>query len=1029
MVAYYAEDIYDEKFLQEMTPEEQQNLTLTINPQLFLEALLLEIRGKTIGYCAWKKKNMQRELNLALHVLELAERASDLRPDDDILKEKLETAKKDVHEHIQRETKAAQFRARVSWKVDGEKPSKFFCELEKFNAVQKYIPQLIINDKDGKEVLVKDQMSVDKELFNFYQNLYRSQEKNIETLKIGDFLGENSDNTPKLNCTIADQLEGLLTVEEATNYIKKCRSDASPGSSGFTGGFFKLFWRQIKHFVVNSLNHAYESGSLSVSQKLGVIVLLPKPEKDKRLLTNWRPISLLNQTYKILSGAMAERIKQVLPDIINTDQKGFVKGRFMGEWNRNTYDVIEYAKNNNRSGLLLLIDFEKAFDSISHSFIIKSLHHFGFGYSFIKWINVLLNGAESCINHSGNVTNRFKVERSCRQGDPISPYLFIICVEILALRIRQDRAVKGFNLGKFTQKLDFYADDLTAYLDGSESSLRRLIMILDEFQKISGLRINLSKCKAVWIGKNRFDKRKICTDFNLKWAHKFTLLGIDFDSDLAEMDTNFRKKLEEIKNLYKNWLYRHLTPFGRVTVIKSLAMSKLTHVVLVCPHISSGSMHELVTCSFNFLWKGKPDRLKRNEVMQPYEKGGLNMPEIQCFWDSLKLSWSRRLMSSSGVWQKILQLNLFGANYSMKDLWYGGPLLLEKMSKDIDNPFWKDTLLAFARLQTDLPFAHPHLFYHLNIFENNFFAVKGEPLKRSEFNSLWVKQVCQVGDIFNLEARPPELLSNAEINKKFGLQLDFLSYHRLKTAVIMAGEQVNHKTYNENVSDLENPRLPALQKLSCIQSKGCSIFYKTLRAKDIISHNTTKSEAKWHEYLGKIYSVSFWDHVWKITTNQYVSKRVRWLQIQINHYKLPTNYSVNKYRQMQSPLCTFCPLDQHLEKIPVLFWECPVVNSFWANIGNFLRSIFPNIELSKREALFGDMMSKPDSIINTILLLSRHYIWKQKFTSGRLMWDRYIQYLKEELTLIYCVMKFQNEPEKVRNLWGPILELVGVNLE
>jgi hypothetical protein len=169
----------------------------------------------------------------------------------------------------------------------------------------------------------------------------------------------------------------------------------------------------------------------------------------------------------------------------------------------------------NQEALLLLIDFEKAFDSVSHSFIIKSLHFFGFGYSFIKWINLLLNDVSSCINHCGNISDRFKVGRSCRQGDPISPYLFIICVEVLALRIRQDKSVKGFRLGNFEQKLDFYADDLTAYLDGSESSLRGIIKILDQFKDISGLKINLKKCKAVWIGKHRFSNLKLCEEFKL----------------------------------------------------------------------------------------------------------------------------------------------------------------------------------------------------------------------------------------------------------------------------------------------------------------------------------------------------------------------------------------------------------------------------------------------------------------------------------------------------------------------------------
>ena len=244
-----------------------------------------------------------------------------------------------------------------------------------------------------------EQKEVDKEIFKFYQSLYKSQESDLKTLTNEEYLSPQDLSHPTLSIAQSKNLEGKLTIEEATKYLKTCRSDASPGSSGFTGGFYQFFWRNIKHSVVNSLNFAYETGSLSTSQKLGVIILLPKPDKDKCLLNNWRPISLLNQVYKILSGALTERLKPALEYIIHPDQKGFVSGRYMGECIRNVYDVVEYAKNRKRVGLLLLIDFEKAFDSISHSFIIKSLHFFGFGYSFIKWINLLINDIYSCINH------------------------------------------------------------------------------------------------------------------------------------------------------------------------------------------------------------------------------------------------------------------------------------------------------------------------------------------------------------------------------------------------------------------------------------------------------------------------------------------------------------------------------------------------------------------------------------------------------------------------------------------------------
>ena len=159
------------------------------------------------------------------------------------------------------------------------------------------------------------------------------------------------------------------------------KNNKSPGSDGFTSEFLKFFWKDLKVFVIGSLNYGYSLGSLSVTQKQGIITCLPKGDKSRHFLKNWQPISLLNTVYKIGSGVIANRIKKVLPTLINNDQTGFIASRYIGENIRLLFDIMEYAEENDIPGLFLLIDFEKAFDSISWNFLNNILKIFNFGES------------------------------------------------------------------------------------------------------------------------------------------------------------------------------------------------------------------------------------------------------------------------------------------------------------------------------------------------------------------------------------------------------------------------------------------------------------------------------------------------------------------------------------------------------------------------------------------------------------------------------------------------------------------------
>ena len=170
-----------------------------------------------------------------------------------------------------------------------------------------------------------------------------------------------------LNC-----LEGELTESEILAVLKKMKNDKSPGSDGFTVEFFKFFYNDLKVFIRKSINEGYRDGKLSITQRQGIITCLPKGEKPKHSFKKWPPITLLNVIYKLASGSKAERIKQVLDKLISKEQTGFMSGRYIGENTRLIYDILHITKLD-IPGLLLIIDFEKAFDSISWKFIEKVL--------------------------------------------------------------------------------------------------------------------------------------------------------------------------------------------------------------------------------------------------------------------------------------------------------------------------------------------------------------------------------------------------------------------------------------------------------------------------------------------------------------------------------------------------------------------------------------------------------------------------------------------------------------------------------
>ena len=130
----------------------------------------------------------------------------------------------------------------------------------------------------------------------------------------------------------------------------------------------------------------------------------------------------------------------------------------------------------------------------------------------------------------------FHIERGCRQGDPLSPYLFILCAEIMAIKIRENPKIKGIKVLHSEHEISQFADDTSVILDGSEESLNETLLELEWIKKISGLKINFSKTQVIWIGSKKYSSHRLCKNWNLSWGKTtFTVLGINFDVDISKI--------------------------------------------------------------------------------------------------------------------------------------------------------------------------------------------------------------------------------------------------------------------------------------------------------------------------------------------------------------------------------------------------------------------------------------------------------------------------------------------------------------
>ncbi len=829
-------------------------------------------------------------------------------------------------------------RSKIKWVNEGERSTKYFYNLEKSRQSSNVIRQ--IKDEIGNiQTLDEDILS---EIKKFYKKLFSS--KNITQEDINEYL-DSVETINTLNQTQKDSCDQQITKKEITKVIENLKNGKSPGCDGLTTEFYKKYWHEISDLFMNMVNETYEKGEMPYTLRKAILALLFK-KGDKTLIKNYRPISLTNYDYKIICFVLANRLQKVLDSIIHKDQSGYIKKRYIGSNARLLEDYFEHCESAQIPGILLFLDFEKAFDSVEWNFMISVLEKFNFGKGFINWVKILYTKPIISIKNNGWLSEDIELHRGVRQGCPLSALLFVLTVEVMACAIRNNDAIHGFHCGDTEIKTSLYADDTSLLLSDLES-LENAILTVEKFSKVAGPRLNKDKTEGILLG----PLKDTLINYNeIKFTNEAVrCLGIymGHDKDTCEFK-NWYEKLEKMKIVFERWKNRKLTIFGKTLIIKSLAASKLIHAmsIIVTPeHI----LKDIERIIFNFLWD-KNERIKRKTLIGPKDMGGIDMLDITSKDKSLKAGWIKRLVDknpNSCFVNMYLQKFGIDINYLAKTTCKDANMLMDnlKLSK-----FWAQVFAFLNECKTikETQLLNNSEFFSEPIWFNNRLLIANKPI----FLSNWAKSnILYIKDLF----RDGSLLNEVQLQENLIYRTNWMAEYLKIKRILRPFLEIFDTGVARHINIKDQWVLLYRNTLYCTKTQKSRFYYNILISKKNVRN-----------YMEKTWERTFdMDIEWqKVYQNQVYNVQER--KLGEFNYKLICNIintrtNISKWNKNVNANCQFC---NNRQTVKHLLFECPRVENLWKLIGNILQ-----VNIRYKHLVIGNVVEN-DFILNRNLVLS-----------------------------------------------------------
>ena len=433
----------------------------------------------------------RQHLECELEALDLKESLASLSNEERVRRE---GCKLELEKVAQLEEVSWRQKSRVLWVKEGDNNTKFFHKMANSHRRYNNMERVVV---DG--VVYEDDSVIRAKVVQFYESLYQELESWRPTVNGLDFEVISSEER--------DMLERSFTSEEVLQVVKDLQGDKAPGPDGFTMAFFQKCWSVIEEDVLGFFAEGHTHCKFERSLNASFIALIPKKQNALNIQDFW-PISLIGSVYKLLAKVLANRLKGVLDSLISESQNSFVGGRKILDSVLIANECLDSRLKSHVPRVICKLDIEKAYDHVDWKCLLHLLERMGFGVRWRRWIEVCISSVQFSVLVNGSPEGYFTSSRGLRQGDPLSPLLFLLVMEVLSRmlkRVESKGLIQGFSAGgnansglRISRLL--YADDTILFCDATMTQVWSIRMVLDCFEAATGLRVNMAKSEMVPVG-------------------------------------------------------------------------------------------------------------------------------------------------------------------------------------------------------------------------------------------------------------------------------------------------------------------------------------------------------------------------------------------------------------------------------------------------------------------------------------------------------------------------------------------------